>query len=417
MWRMVLFAALVLVLLFPLGSAAQNSQAREVTFSKDVAPIMYENCLYCHRAGEVAPFSLLTYKDARPWAKSIRQAVIQRKMPPWFGDSHYGDFANDRRLSDKEIETITAWIDGGAKEGNPADMPAPPQFADGWQIGTPDLILSMKEPYTVPAKGQIAWLTLPGQDYVFPEDVWIQAIEIRPGNRAVVHHATVQGDEGTEYLHLFAPGIEPMVWRDGYGKLIKKGTRIQFQMHYQANGKEQTDLTSVGFVYSQKPVHTQVHTVTFTNSNFLIPPMARSHELISAFQFTGTARIHSLRPHMHLRAQNDTSSLITPDGNRRVLLYQPKWDNSWQNFYAFSEAVQVTKGTILEYVANYDNSPANPVNPDPTIGVKPGGQIEEEMHALYFTWTENNPSNVNDPVPIQISPAKAFAAGLLGKRD
>lgn len=413
MWKMVLCAAVLLV--SPFSVTAQSSQPREVTFSKDVAPILYQNCVECHRPGEVAPFSLLTYQNARPWAKSIRQAVIQRKMPPWFGDSHFGDFANDRRLSDKDIETITAWIDGGAKEGNRADMPTPPQYSDGWQIGKPDLILSMKDAYAIPASGQIPWLTLPSEDYEFTEDVWVQAIEIRPGNRAAVHHATAQGTDGTEYLHLYSPGIEPMIWRDGYGKLIKKGTHIQFQMHYQATGKEQTDKTAVGFVFSKKPVHTQVHTTQFSNSNFLIPPMVSSHELISAFQFPGTSRIHSLRPHMHLRAQNDTTSLITPDGKRRVLLNQPKWDNMWQNFYAFSEAVQVTKGTILEYVANYDNSPANPVNPDPASPVKPGGQVEEEMHVLYLTFTEISPANINDAEPIQVSPRKAFATGLLGK--
>jgi len=163
MARMALMIAVVLALLIPLGVVAQNPQVetsklqKEITFSKDVAPIVYENCVYCHRPGEAAPFSLLSYKDARPWARAMRQAVVQRQMPPWMADSHYGQYANQRVLTDRQIETIAAWADGGAKEGNPADMPQAPQFADGWQIGTPDLVLSMKDPYTVPAKGAIPW--------------------------------------------------------------------------------------------------------------------------------------------------------------------------------------------------------------------------------------------------------------------
>jgi hypothetical protein len=296
-------------------------------------------------------------------------------------------------------------------------MPKAPQFAEGWQIGTPDLVLSMKDPYTVPAKGAIPWVTLPSQDYVFPEDTWVQAIEVRPGNRAVVHHATVQGTDGTEYLHLYSPGIEAMIWREGYGKLIKKGSRIEFQMHYQTNGKEQTDQTSVGFVFAKKPVHTQVHTNIIANNNMVIPPMAQSREIITAFRFTTNARIHSIRPHMHLLAQNDTTTLVTADGKRRVLLHQPKWDNSWQNFYSLTESAHVSPGAFVEYVASYDNSPANPINANPSATVHWGQQLEDEMHCVYITWTEDNPSNINDLAPIQIAPSKAYTTGLISKRD
>src|SRR5712691_7542525 len=146
-----LFGIVLLVLALSISITGQGTETKDVTFSKDVAPIAYANCVYCHRPGEIAPFSLLSYKDARPWAKAIKQAVLQRKMPPWLADPHYGDFQASRRLSDKDVQTIAAWVDGGAKEGNPADMPAPPQFAEGWQIGQPDLILTMKEPYTIPA--------------------------------------------------------------------------------------------------------------------------------------------------------------------------------------------------------------------------------------------------------------------------
>src|SRR5215216_2052598 len=162
--------ALAMVAAFPHDMAGQNeAPARDVTFARDVAPIVYANCAYCHRPGEVAPFSLLTYKDARPWARAIRQAVSTRQMPPWNADPHYGEFRDPRRLGEKDIATIVAWADGGAKEGSPADTPPLPQFAEGWQIGTPDLVLTMKEPVKIPATGTIPYMTVP-TDFEFPAD-------------------------------------------------------------------------------------------------------------------------------------------------------------------------------------------------------------------------------------------------------
>ena len=239
----ILSGVITAAMLLPAAIAGQNGQdnnyratqgPKDVTFSKDVAPIVYANCVYCHRPGEVAPFSLLTYQSARPWARAIKRMVAERRMPPWLADQHYSSFSNDRRLTDQQIQTIVAWVDGDAREGNPAEMPTPPQFADGWQIGVPDLVLTMKEPYKIPATGVIPWVSLPSEDYVFPEDVWVQAIEIRPGNRAVVHHAVAQANSNTpgESLHLYSPGMDAMIWRDGYGKLIRKGTTVSFQMHY-----------------------------------------------------------------------------------------------------------------------------------------------------------------------------------------
>jgi hypothetical protein len=207
-------------------------------------------------------------------------------------------------------------VDGGAKEGSPADLPKPPQFAEGWQIGNPDLVLTMKEPYTIPATGTIPWMNIPAQDYTFPEDTWIQAIEVRPGNRKAVHHATVGivtpnengADTTAGNLHLYSPGLEAMIWREGYGKLIRKGSRVQFNLHYNAIGTEQTDLTKVGFVFAKKPVHTEVRTTIVSNNAMLVPPMAHSHEVIAAFELPVMARIHALRPHMHIRAKTGSET-------------------------------------------------------------------------------------------------------------
>ena len=392
----------------------ERQDGRDVTYSKDVAPILFENCVYCHRPGEIAPFSMTTYRETRPWVAAIRKAVTNRRMPPWLADPHYGSFANDRLLGDKDLKTIVAWIDSGAKEGNPADVPPLPKFTDGWKIGTPDLVLTMNKPFEIQAKGDIAWVNIPSNDYVFPEDVWVQAIEIRPGNRAVVHHAVAglippEGSAGApENLHLYAPGMDAMVWRDGYGKLIKKGSKIVFQMHYNAIGKATTDQTKVGIVYARKPVHTHVNTTIISNTSILIPPLAHSHEAIAAFQMPADARIHGLRPHMHLRAKTGTASLIEPDGARHVLLHIPRWDDAWQNYYILSQPLDVKKGSIVEYVANYDNSPANPLNPDPKSPVAWGQQIWEEMHSVYMTWTQITPANADDHEPIQIASNKVF---------
>ena len=417
--------ALVGAAMYPPGMSGQNTPAgRDVTFARDVAPIVFANCAYCHRPGEIAPFSLLSYRDARPWAVSIKKAVSSRQMPPWNADPHYGSFRDERRLTSAEIDTIVAWVDGGAKEGNPADTPPLPAFSEGWQIGEPDLVLTMREPVKIPATGTIPYLTVPavGADlqvglYEFPEDTWIQAIEVRPGNRRVVHHAVASasmpgdnGPGGAQNVHLYSPGLEAMVWREGYGKFFPKGTRVSFQMHYNAIGTETTDRSTVGFRFARTPVHTQVNTTIVLNSSIVVPPMVQKHEVIGAFQFPSDARIHGLRPHMHLRAQFGTASIVRPDGGRSVLLHIPQWDDAWQNYYVLSKPERVPRGTILEYLASYDNSPANPLNPDPTRPVPWGQQVWDEMHSVYMTWTAVNDQNRNDHEPIQI-PAKRLFAG------
>lgn len=418
MWRTVACAGIGAALVLPLTVAGPRAQTKEVTFAKDVAPIVFENCAYCHRPGEVAPFSLLTYKDARPWARSIKQKVLNGQMPPWKADPHYGEFQNTKILSKQDIDTLVAWVDGGAKEGNPAEMPVAPRFAEGWQIGTPDLVLTMATPFPVPATGDIPWVTVPSNDYVFPQDTWVQAIEVRPGNRAVVHHAVAQANfpgenpaGGGSSVHLYSPGLEAMTWREGYGKLMPRGTRISFNMHYNAIGKEATDQTKVGFKFATTPVHTAVNTTIISNTAILIPPMVQNHEAIAAFQFPVDARVHALRPHMHLRAREGTASLVYPDGLRRVLLHIPRWDDAWQSYYILSKPARVPKGALLEYLASYDNSPANALNPNPKVSVAWGQQIWEEMHSTYMTWTAINDKNANDTEPIQIPANKAFTTG------
>src|SRR6266851_8326948 len=251
--------------------AAALSAAPAPTFYKDVLPVLQRNCQGCHRPGEAAPMAFLGYEDTRPWAKAIRQAVLTKKMPPWLADSAHGQFANDRTLTAADVETLTAWADGGALAGHPKDAPKQVQFAQGWNIGKPDLILEMLNEYQVPASGTIDY-----QHFIVPtgftEDKWVQVVELRPGNRAVVHHAAVfvrppesrwlrqvkpgepasgkQAEAGLglaeEILDFHVPGSVPHTLPPGQAKLIKAGSDLVFQMHYTTNGKPATDRTHLG---------------------------------------------------------------------------------------------------------------------------------------------------------------------------
>jgi len=394
MKRAILLSAIAVALSivsFDLSSSA-NRTAAEVTFSKDIAPILYDKCAACHRAGEIAPMSLMTYKESRPWAKSIREKVINRTMPPWHADPAHGKFSNDRSLSQKEIDTIVAWVDQGAKEGNPKELPARPQFAEGWQIGKPDAVLTMLQDFTVPAEGVVdyKYFVIPTN---FTEDKWVQAVEIRPGNRAVVHHVIAfvvsPGDarrrglfsvgEGFSGLAGTAPGEMPTVLPDGIGKKITAGSYIVFQMHYTPNGTSQKDRTSIALIFNRKPVEKELMGGMAINRRFAIPPGAENHEVSASYTFKDDARILNLMPHMHLRGKSFEYRLIYPDGKSKVVLSVPRYDFNWQTRYELAEPVLAPKGSRLVCMAHFDNSEKNRWNPDPTKTVRWGPQTWEEM--------------------------------------
>src|SRR5689334_22079121 len=249
-------------------SSAGNNAAP--TFTKDVAPIFFKNCAECHRPGEVAPMSLMNFKEVRPWAKSIREKVVSREMPPWHADPAHGAWSNDKRMSQKEIDTITAWVDGGAMEGDPKDMPAAPQFAKGWQIGEPDITFQMPEEFTVPAEGAVPYMyfTVPTN---FTEDKYIAAMEARAGDLSVVHHIVVyvrdpkerasrKQDIGTGLLGALSPGNTPFIASPGTAKLIKAGSNLVFQMHYTPSGKATKDRSVIGLKFSKTPVNKVITT-------------------------------------------------------------------------------------------------------------------------------------------------------------
>ncbi len=400
------------------GSINGTVSSAEITFSKDVAPIIQKNCQACHRPGEVAPMSFMSYKEVRPWARSIREKILSREMPPWFADPQHGEFSNDCRLSKKDIDTIVAWIEGGAKEGNPKDMPPNPQYTEGWQIGKPDVVLPMTVDFNIPAEGTIPYkyFAVPTN---FTEDRYVQMAEIRQGDRAHVHHVIVsvrypssgplpeageispaarrpaQSSNGQQRsvedsdgrLVGWAPGEAPLVLRDGQAKLIRKGSVLVFQVHYTTNGEPGKDRTSVGLIFSKTPVAKRVITAAAVARNLVIPPGDPNYESTASFTFQEDSHIDSLHPHMHLRGKDFKYTLVYPDGKSKVLLSVPRFDFAWQLTYVLKEEIAAPRGSRLEVVAHHDNSPKNKFNPDPTKEVRWGDQTWDEMMIGYFDYT------------------------------
>ncbi len=416
--------------------AMSAAPAVETTFNKDVLPLLQKNCQECHRPGEPAPMSLLTYKEARPWAKAMRTAVLTKKMPPWFADPAHGKFANDRRLSQADIDTLVAWADSGAKEGNPTDAPAAITFAEGWNIGTPDVILKMPTPFHVPASGTIdyTWILVPTG---FTEDKWIEKIEVRPTARSVVHHAVLYEREaessfmkkaivgepffppgrkgtppaqkdtgkgffefqfnakGAEIMAVYVPGGLPYECKPGQARLMKAGSDLVYQMHYTANGKATDDQTEVGIVFAKRPPRERVFNTFVANPYLRIPPEDPNFEVRAALTLQEDAEVLALFPHMHVRGKAFEYRVTYPTGETEVLLNVPKYDFNWQLTYQLKEPKKLPKGTILECIAHFDNSANNPANPDPKQTVPWGDQTWDEMLAGFIDFV----------VPIDFQPA------------
>ena len=393
---------------FAVPAAAADSDA--VVFSRDVAPILMLHCVGCHRPGEIAPMSLLTYRETRPWARSIRRVVSNGEMPPWFASPEHGVWANDARLSSEEIETIVAWVDGGAEAGDPALTPEPPRFRDGWQLGEPDYVIELP-PVTVPANGpdlvpnQLVRLDI-------PERRWLRAVEFQPGDRSVNHHqiAFVGGFAGMgsgsgqgrppgkadsvdlKIFAVWAVGAAPTVFPDGAGRWVDPGTLLLINQHYHPNGdSERTDRTRIGLFFGEGPLEVEVEAVLASRMDFTIPAGAPDHRIVARHELGSDARIVSYFPHMHMRGRAMSFTAVHPDGSREILLDVPEYDFDWQLFY-YPEAPKVLPaGSVVEVVARYDNSAANPDNPDPTRDVGFGFQSTDEMMVGIFELIEVGP--------------------------
>lgn len=405
---------------FLLTGAAVFGQS--VTFSKDVLPVLQKRCQECHRSGEIGPMPLMTYAEARPWAKAIKEAVLARRMPPWSADAHFGKFANDRSLTQKEIETLVAWADGGAAQGDRKDEPAARSFTDGWQIGKPDLVLDTGVDFEVPARGTVEYV-----HFVVPtgftEDKWIKDVEVRPGNRGLVHHvvlyarpkgsrfvaaaqpgvgfidpgagqvppsrppqndrANLYGINGGVYemVGVYVPGGVPYRTLPGQARLIPAGADLVFQMHYTTNGTAAKDRTKVGINFAKEPPQHRVVNTFLMNQSLRIPPGEGNHRVDAKFTLLQDSTLLSLFPHMHLRGKAFEYTATFPNGETRTLLKVPQYDFNWQMTYELAEPIRLPAGTQLTATAFYDNSVNNKYNPDPAKEVFWGDQSWEEMLA------------------------------------
>lgn len=382
-----------------LGAAAAGSlfaANATVTYHKDVAPILHQRCVECHRKGEAAPMAFGSYQEVRPWAAAIREAVISTKMPPWLADPKYGHFRNDRRLSAAEKETVAAWVKAGAPEGSPSDARPAPHFTEGWNIGKPDLVFDLGEDFEVPASGVVPYkyFKVPSN---FKEDVWVEAAEIRPDKRDVVHHVIVfmlgpdgkriGPDNGGDLLIGFAPGDPAVMYEKGTAKQVKAGTIFRIQMHYTPNGKPTKDRTYFGLRLAKGPIRQQAHTGRALNGAFVIPAGAPRHEVKASWKAPADVEVHGFMPHMHLRGSAFRYTVVYPDGREQIALDIPKYNFAWQLNYQLAEPLKLPKGARIDCVAHYDNSPNNKANPDPGKDVRWGDQTWEEMMIGWLDYT------------------------------
>ncbi len=410
--------------------------ADPITFHRDVEPILQRNCQSCHRPGQAAPMSLLTYQSARPWAKAMKAAVATRKMPPWFADPRYGHFVNDRSLQQADIDTIAKWADSGAAEGDPADAPVALKWpADGWEI-QPDFVIN-GAPFTVPAKPKanvIEWsyITVPSG---LKEDTWITSMEIRPSELAVTHHICVffkphtedtqyntpvwvdrprdeKGRTPAEEAGINGKGLPDSVLKGASGvegcyvpgqftqnyalfhsaKLVKAGTDIVFQLHYTPIGRDVVDRPRLGFTVAKAPAERTYVTLGTSSPNdaksFAIPPNTPNWESPPMeAEFLQDAELVSMFPHMHLRGRDMTYQLIFPNGETTTLLSVPHYDFNWQMGYDVVEPIKIPKGTHMKVTAHFDNSANNKFNPDPNQTVYYGDMTWEEMMFPFFSVT------------------------------
>jgi peroxiredoxin len=375
-----------------IGRVAKSTKEASVTYTKEVSRILQNRCQECHRAGQVGPFALTTYEEAAGWSAMIREVVKDNRMPPWHADPKHGSFSNDRRLDPMERDLLLGWVDQGCPKGDDKDLPAKKVWPDGWAIGKPDKIFEMKEEFKVPSRALFGvpykYFTV---DSGFDEDVWVQAAEARPGNRAVVHHIIIyvippSGERGPredgigrDLLVAYAPGDIPLVLEPGAAKKIKKGSKIVFQMHYTPIGEEMKDRSSVGMIFAKEPPKFEAKTRAISQQRFAIPAGDANYKVVSTTALDRDAMLVSLMPHMHLRGKSFKYDVTFPDGKTETILSVPHYDFAWQTSYRLTKPLALPKGTKIDCTAYFDNSADNLNNPNPRVTVLWGDQTWEEM--------------------------------------
>jgi hypothetical protein len=422
----------------PISSTRLSAAVPETpTFNRDVLPILQKNCQECHRPGAIAPMSFMTYGESRPYARAMAKAVVSRTMPPWFADPAVGHFKNTKLLTQEQIATISAWAEKGAIEGADKDRPAPVDFADGWTIGRPDVVVQMPKNIELPATGIIDQGNILVYAH-FDKDVWVKAAEVRPGNAKVVHHMKAwirppgstwmkEAPEGVLYnppreagapspqpipvsatgykpaqdiLAKYNPGVEGQEFTTGNAaKFIAAGSDIVFEAHYTTTGKPETDRSSVGIILADGPPQQRHLTTTaISERGFEIPAGAPRYEIRGETTVDEAAKLVWVQPHMHYRGKYYELKVVYPDGREEMVVRVPNYRFDWQLGYELAEPLDLPKGSKLITVSYYDNSPANKFNPDPAKAVRYGPQ----------SWDEMNVSFVGILIDAKADPGRAF---------
>jgi peroxiredoxin len=400
-------------------SARRESKSAGPTYTRDIAPILQANCVQCHRDGEIAPFPLGSYVDTAKRARQIVNVTRSRFMPPWKPEPDFGHFLNERRLTDRELALLADWAEAGAPEGDAADLPPPRKFVEGWQLGEPDFIVKMNEPFEVPADGRDVF-----RNFVIPldlsEDKLVALAEFRPGNRRVVHHALFfldrsgtarkkdAADPGPGYSSFggpgfipsgsiggWAPGGTPQPLRDGMGRQLAKGSDLVLQIHYHPSGKVESDQSSVGLHFVKQPSRRPVIPITVVDRRLYIPAGTERHPMSGSYTLPTDLTMVAVIPHMHLLGKESKVTATLPEGTLVPLVWIKDWNFNWQDQYHLAPPRRFPKGTRLDVQVVYDNSDRNPVNPNsPPKDVKWGEQTTDEMFLSFFLVTTDNPDDL-----------------------
>ncbi len=376
---------------------ATKAPAIPLTYHARIERIVQNNCIECHRSGGVGPFSLEKYDEVVAHKGMIKRVVDRGTMPPWLAapqeKATHSLFSNDRSLIEADKKDLLTWLGGDLKKGDVADAPLPRKFEPGWLIGKPDMIYQLPKPIAIKAEGIMPYQNI-SIDTDFPEDKWVQALEVEPTAREVVHHVLVFavprgsriGGEATGFFAAYVPGNNTLVYPEGYAKRLPKGSTLRFQIHYTPNGKATTDQTKLGLIFAKEAPRHEIHVAGIANLAFQIPPGADNHRVTAGVPIPFDAQVLALFPHAHLRGKAARYDLKTPDGKVQQLLDVPHYDFNWQLEYRFAQPVIAPKGSSLTYTAWYDNSTSNPANPNPKKTVRWGQQTYDEMHLGYVEY-------------------------------
>lgn len=382
------------------GAKARAAHA-EISYSKTVAPLLAERCGACHRPGGIGPWAMTGYERVRGFAPMIREVIRTGRMPPWYSDPEHGGFEGERVLTDEEARTLVHWIEAGAPRGEGDDpLAALGRAPSEWTLGEPDLVVEIPA-FDVPATGVV--------DYMYPSvpnplgrDAWVRAIEVRPGDRGVVHHVLVGIEDPKEGGRTFieqlaafggySPGRNVMPFPEGSGVLLRAGAKLRFQTHYTPNGKAVRDVTRVGYYFHASPPEHRLRLQFLMTGSLRIPPHAEAYTQSVSHVFPEPVVLHSLMPHAHLRGKAAKFTAHFPDGREEVLLSVPRYDFNWQTVYQFVEPRPLPAGTRIQFDMTWDNSARNPANPDPARTVPWGDQTWDEMNAGWIRYRELSPA-------------------------